>query len=176
MNALKFMILRAVVKTIADGRLNAGNKYVEVEVMEDSMFAEQSHIKTYFVPQNRIPAWEKCIADGVYPPVFYKYELVETAPYRAKKGDTVYPTEHTSMKLLIRTDPAGNPLEDANAMAEEILNSNTMCVRVAQSQAPLTITAPQPVNVVSEAFNPANMTPEQAAFLASLNGGTPLPV
>ena len=141
---MKFKIIKALIKTIEQGKQNAGNKYVEVEVMEDSMFAEQSHIKTYFVPQTQIPAWENAIATGAYPPVFFEYDIVEVPAYRAKKGDTVYPTVHTTMRLLVRTDEKGNPIEDARAKAEEILNSGTMCIRVQTSTAPANMPPIQP--------------------------------
>lgn len=163
MSLLKFKIIKAVIKTIAAGKLNAGNQYVEVEVMEDSMFSEQSHIKTYFVPQSRIPAWQQCIDNNAYPEVHFKYEIVETPPYRAKRGDTVYPAVHTTMRLLIRTAPDGSPLEDANAMAEEILNSGTMCIRVTMSSSPVTVNA--------EAAAGSDANPSQAA-----NQGAPSPL
>jgi hypothetical protein len=118
-----FKILSAEIKEIPVGKTNAGDKYVQVEIIEDSMFAEKAHKRNFFVPQQQIPAWEKCIADGKFAPYLAKYVIVEGLPlYRAKKSDgTLLPTVHSNMRILVRIDTDGSVIEDANSSAMTII-------------------------------------------------------
>ena len=134
---MKFKILAAKLETIGVGKQNAGNKYVLMEVIEDSMFAEQSHNRTVFIPQSLVPAWEQAIATNNFPGFDAKYVIVNDLPqFRVKRSDgTVLETIHTSMKILVRTDEAGQAIEDANSIAKGIVE--TLMVKVTTSSAPV---------------------------------------
>lgn len=118
-----FKILSAEIKEIGVGKTNAGDKFVQVEIIEDSMFAEKAHKRNFFVPQQQIPTWEKCIADGKFAPYLAKYVIVENLPlYRAKKSDgTLLPTTHSNMRILVRIDTDGSVIEDARSSAMTII-------------------------------------------------------
>ena len=110
---LTFLIEVLEIKKIAKGE-NKGQKYLEMTVIEDSPFAEKSHKQCIFVPQTRIPMWEKMKESGEYPEVIGKYEIVKgLPPYEVLDSDDKrIGGLRTTMRVFCRCDSTGTPVED----------------------------------------------------------------
>jgi hypothetical protein len=130
---MKFKIIFAEINEIEVGKQNAGDKYVLAEIMEDSLFASQSHKHTFFVPQSVIPQWEKLISENKLPPYSAKYVIVNDLPaYKVKRDDgTVMNDVRNSMRILVRTDEStGEAIEDARNQALRIIAARMVLVEM----------------------------------------------
>jgi len=122
---MKFKILSAEIATVENGD-NAGDEFIMLSVIEDSIFAEgHPHKVVKFVPQENIPLWEAAIEKGKFPPFNGSYHIVKDLPtYKARETSD----EQNTMRLLVENDSDGNPRSNPHKTAMRIIKSRMILV------------------------------------------------
>jgi len=120
---LEFNIESLEIKKIKKGE-NKDQKYLEMTLIENDPMAERAHKQCIFVPQSRIPMWEKLKADNDLPTVRGRYEIVEKLPHYSRKDDddNAIGNVKTSMRVFVRCDSTGTPVEDPRNVALRIID------------------------------------------------------
>ena len=143
---MNFEIMECSIETIVSvpgqpAKKNAGDKYVKLKVMEESMFATKAHVECIFVDQCRIPRRQAAIDANNLPTYSARYETIENLPpYRAENSKY----DLTSMTVLVELHADGSPKYSGLRKAMDILMSMPGITMVGQgSSAPVAAAAPE---------------------------------
>jgi len=125
-----FRVTNASLRVIKQGRQNAGNKYLIIELVEDTPLANEFFTRYLFINQSLIAQWEEAIRTNNFPKFNGIIVVEKNLPlYVPKKNDgsVIFSEPMNAMRVVVRAEN-GKPIEDSRKIAMWLIKSQMKLV------------------------------------------------